>query len=722
MKNTYKFLGIIAAASAMSLVSCQKQEFQPNPEGTTITVNATVEDPIVTKTYVEELENAYAINWSESESMLAIAFNGNDANFASKESDAFTLSEDGTGVFTITSLPTADKTTVAGIYPSSAFVSDYENSESTKIPIELPASQKPENNSYDPNAYIMVARSTDLASIQESEVWNAYYYRASALNRFRIKNLINEGNIFSATITFSSATNAAGRRFFDLTTENPTPGEFYREGTTLNEIQLDYSDHLLATGTDGYDLWFTSWAVDLPTGESFTLSITTDNGYKYTKTFTAKQNVVLEENHLNLLTLDMTGVVPETTVTDYSGEYLIVSKNKNNTGKWVYMGDFNSSYYSAGNSQIDASKDFNTLSPRDFDNISGIENYIWIVSRTDDGYTLCNKSTGIYFKGDDRANTAYQSDSPEFHTLSLSSEGDMRIFYNSTNRYLMYNSGSPRFACYTGTQNPIYLLKWVESTEPVLIVSETSKAVDADAAEVVFEYTARNLTGAVTATVASDESQIISGSPVVDAAASTVTVTLNPNTEEVEKTATITISANTVGVEDQTLTIIQQAYAPLADIVLTFPDENKDNNKCSAYNKSWTAISGSHEFNIKNFNNNNWNNWTYIRCGSRNYASIGTISNVTSMPKIASIAVTVDKITTAYVNSIFLSIYSDEGLVTQIGSNIEPNEGITSGTLTFNIPTEYQVSNQYYTLSFDCKEASSNGIIQISQVKYIVTE
>ena len=541
----------------MSLVSCQKQEFQPNPEGTTITVNATVEDPIVTKTYVEELENAYAINWSESESMLAIAFNGNDANFASKESDAFTLSEDGTGVFTITSLPTADKTTVAGIYPSSAFVSDYENSESTKIPIELPASQKPENNSYDPNAYIMVARSTDLASIQESEVWNAYYYRASALNRFRIKNLINEGNIFSATITFSSATNAAGRRFFDLTTENPTPGEFYREGTTLNEIQLDYSDHLLATGTDGYDLWFTSWAVDLPTGESFTLSITTDNGYKYTKTFTAKQNVVLEENHLNLLTLDMTGVVPETTVTDYSGEYLIVSKNKKNTGKWVYMGDFNSSYYSVGNSQIDASKDFNTLSPRDFDNISGIENYIWIVSRTDDGYTLCNKSTGIYFKGDDKTNTAYQSDSPEFHTLSLSSEGDMRIFYNSTNRYLMYNSGSPRFACYTGTQNPIYLLKWVESTEPVLIVSENSKTVAADAAEVVFEYTARNLTGDVTATVTSDEAQIISGTPVVDAAASTVTVTLNPNTDEVEKTATITLSAD--GVEPVTLTITQRA-------------------------------------------------------------------------------------------------------------------------------------------------------------------
>ena len=558
MKNTYKFLGIIAAASAMSLVSCQKQEFQPNPEGTTITVNATVEDPIVTKTYVEELEDAYAINWSESESMLAIAFNGNDANFASKESDAFTLSEDGTGVFTITSLPTADKTTVAGIYPSSAFVSDYENSESTKIPIELPASQKPENNSYDPNAYIMVARSTDLASIQESEVWNAYYYRASALNRFRIKNLINEGNIFSATITFSSATNAAGRRFFDLTTENPTPGEFYREGTTtLNEIQLDYSDHLLATGTDGYDLWFTSWAVDLPTGESFTLSITTDNGYKYTKTFTAKQNVVLEENHLNLLTLDMTGVVPETTVTDYSGEYLIVSKNKKNTGKWVYMGDFNSSYYSAGNSQIDASKDFNTLSPRDFDNISGIENYIWIVSRTDDGYTLCNKSTGIYFKGDDGTNTAYQSDSPEFHTLSLSSEGDMRIFYNSTNRYLMYNSGSPRFACYTGTQNPIYLLKWVESTEPILNVTETSKTVSADATEIVFEYIARNLTGDVTATVASDEAQIISGTPVVDAAASTVTVTLNPNTDEVEKTATITLSAD--GVEPVTLTITQRA-------------------------------------------------------------------------------------------------------------------------------------------------------------------
>ncbi len=100
---------------------------------------------------------------------------------------------------------------------------------------------------------------------------------------------------------------------------------------------------------------------------------------------------------------------------------------------------------------------------------------------------------------------------------------------------------------------------------PSLSVNDKSKSVDADATEVVFEYVARNLTADVTAAVASDDSKIISGEPVVDAGASTVTIALNPNTDQTEKTATVTLSANTEGIEDITLTVTQRAANTVVD-------------------------------------------------------------------------------------------------------------------------------------------------------------
>ncbi len=703
----------------MSLVSCQKQEFQPNPEGTTITVNATVEDPIVTKTYVEELENAYAINWSESELNMQ-AFVWNESGYNKAESNEFTSNPDGTGTFNVT-VPSGEWTNIAGIYPSSA-VKETDEDTQTRMRTELPTIQNPSATSYDPAAYILIARPTALPESLEGFTWEAYYYRATALNKFMVTNLENGGNIVSVKITFPEGEKVSGYKRVNLTTAEVI--EY--NANNPNYVDLNYKAAPLAANEGGsYDLWFTTWTVNVPMESTgFTVEVTTEE-YKYTKTFIPKQDgFVLEENAINIVPVNMTGAEIEAIdpAEDFSGEYLIISHPKSG---WTYMTaqtDSDNEYFISGQTNINI--DFEQLNSNDFIGVSGIEDNVWTIQKTDGGYTIYNAKCG-YLQPDDNSSKNYAHASTDAVTLYLEAgENGTAIIKksNTATKFLQYNNSSPRFACYKDGQTDIYLLPWSEPTEPILIVSETSKTVAADAAEVVFEYTARNLTGAVTATVASDESQIISGSPVVDAAASTVTVTLNPNTEEVEKTATITISANTVGVEDQTLTIIQQAYAPLADIVLTFPDDNKDNNKCSAYNKSWTAISGSHEFNIENFNNNNWNNWTYIRCGSRNDASVGTISNVTSMPKIASIAVTVDKITTTEVNSIFLSIYSDEGLATQIGSNIAPNEGITSGTLTFNIPAEYQVSNQYYELSFDCQKGKSNGIIQISKVEYAVTE
>lgn len=161
---------------------------------------------------------------------------------------------------------------------------------------------------------------------------------------------------------------------------------------------------------------------------------------------------------------------------------------------------------------------------------------------------------------------------------------------------------------------------------------------------------------------------------------------------------------------------------PVTDgsVILTFPDGNQKN--VSAYDQTWQAVSGSYTFNIENFNNNN-GDWAYIKCGRKKYDSVASISNATALPALTLIEVTVDDILdVSKVNSITMNIYSDAELSTSVAEGIGPSTGILEGSMRFEIPSENQVANQYYKLTFDCASHSKNGIIQISKVTYIAAE
>ena len=148
---------------------------------------------------------------------------------------------------------------------------------------------------------------------------------------------------------------------------------------------------------------------------------------------------------------------------------------------------------------------------------------------------------------------------------------------------------------------------------------------------------------------------------------------------------------------------------------LTFPDDNKDNNKLSAYNKTWTAKIGTDTWTIENFNNSNWNNWKWIKCGSKNFTSVGTITTDFAIDKaISSVVVNIDKVTTASVNSIKLEVTSDkEGKTVLETVNLDK---IATGDAVFTIKTPKK--NCYYKLLFDCQKGTSNGLITVTKVEY----
>lgn len=148
---------------------------------------------------------------------------------------------------------------------------------------------------------------------------------------------------------------------------------------------------------------------------------------------------------------------------------------------------------------------------------------------------------------------------------------------------------------------------------------------------------------------------------------------------------------------------------------LTFPDDNNENNHIGSYTDTWEAIIGTDSWEIANFNNNNWNNWSYIKCGRKGNASVASIATKFAMGEaLSSIVVTIDKMTASYVNSISLVVASDEAY-NDVVETVNAEE-LQAGEMVFNVTKAEK--NLYYKLIFDCASASGNGVIQISKIEY----
>lgn len=155
---------------------------------------------------------------------------------------------------------------------------------------------------------------------------------------------------------------------------------------------------------------------------------------------------------------------------------------------------------------------------------------------------------------------------------------------------------------------------------------------------------------------------------------------------------------------------------------LTFPDENKEENKCGSYTTTRTAKIGDDTWSVSNFNNNNWG-WTHIRCGRKKTASTASIVNdaafteaVTKVVANISEAKQLDK-----VNSVNLIVAKDQAcndIVETVAGSF--GEGTSfSGDLTFNVTAP--AKNLFYKLVFDMEGGSGNGFIHVDGIDYYTT-
>ena len=148
--------------------------------------------------------------------------------------------------------------------------------------------------------------------------------------------------------------------------------------------------------------------------------------------------------------------------------------------------------------------------------------------------------------------------------------------------------------------------------------------------------------------------------------------------------------------------------------VLTFPDDNKDNNKVNDYTSSWEAKVGTDTWTITNFNNYQWKGWTYIKCGSKKVASIATIESPIFDKEIGCVVVTFDKVTAANVNSVSVTFETTDENAPKSSYNVDGTP--KAGEIIFK-NTDLPDNKVKCTLTVDCKK-SSNGIVQISKIEY----
>ena len=173
--------------------------------------------------------------------------------------------------------------------------------------------------------------------------------------------------------------------------------------------------------------------------------------------------------------------------------------------------------------------------------------------------------------------------------------------------------------------------------------------------------------------------------------------------------------ALSLSTQQENATVVRAATTAICE--LTFPDDNKNSNGTSAYNKTWEAKTENYSFNIINGNNNNWNNsCKYIKFGSKSSTSIGSIATTNAIENVSVISLTIDAINANYINSIKLEKSSDANFKT-----ITSTYNLSDLTAKEHKFTINDTSVSYYKFTFDCKQSNKkvgNGFLQISKVGF----
>lgn len=155
--------------------------------------------------------------------------------------------------------------------------------------------------------------------------------------------------------------------------------------------------------------------------------------------------------------------------------------------------------------------------------------------------------------------------------------------------------------------------------------------------------------------------------------------------------------------------------APVAKVyTVSFVKDNCQSSTDYVSGKAWTNTTDGLTYSIVNCANSN-KQWDFIRAGSKNKDSIGTITTDKPFAEaIAESTIKIDAVTPTSINSIKLLVSTSADFTTDTTTSYDVN--VAKGEQTTKITTP--VANAYYRYVIDCKKASKNGPIQISKITF----
>ena len=183
------------------------------------------------------------------------------------------------------------------------------------------------------------------------------------------------------------------------------------------------------------------------------------------------------------------------------------------------------------------------------------------------------------------------------------------------------------------------------------------------------------------------------------------------------KFLTLSISLRLLLVMFLTLTVSANAWGAEEVYKETIFSSSNNSVKISSYSNSWSNTTNGFKVNITNANNNN-NGWTYIKMGSKNNASTGTIITANFIDKkITKVSLNIGAITTTYVTSIKLYKSTNNSTWVEIGSFSKSKDW-----QNVVISDANQGTNLYYKIEAVCLKAKDNGPLQINGVKFYIED
>lgn len=436
----------LAACIAALTLGCSKDKTEPQPEVFKRTVKVIVTKDVDTKTAVVEGDEKASYVWTE----------GDDQYFSIYENN--TLGEitdvDYSDDMKKATLTVEFNTNMADEYVYKAIYSNGLSGESLKVMSEQSASAA----SFDPGADVLV--SDEITSDHGLTSLRFVFNRVVTVNKMTLKGMTPGEVVNSVEITFNKY--VSGNYIYSGNNEGT-----YSNGSKTLTISYSRGETVLQDGS--FPVYFIAMPVSELSLESVVVATDQNNYVKteFTKTYDFSigkmtrfginmSGYIIPKNVSYTLVQNTDGLVSGRT-------YVIAAANQDKA-----MGHVSSNYHTSE----DATKSGNKITWESTSKVLPVT-----ISNVGEHWTIRNADPDVsthQYLAWSSGNTCIEQDNSFNWDISVSGGVANITAANTPSRKLQYNSGSPRFACYTSNQQPIALYIEEEGTGPVIIVTSSN--------------------------------------------------------------------------------------------------------------------------------------------------------------------------------------------------------------------------------------------------------